>query len=114
LQVELQVPNPNGELYSGSYAQVRFNHTPVHGAMTISDNAIIFQAAGTQVAVVGADNKVTLRDIKVGRDYGDVIEVLSGLNTNDVAINNPPDSIADGMTVEIAKPQDTNSVASHK
>lgn len=114
LQVELQVPNPNGELYSGSYAQVRFNHTPVHGAMTISDNAIIFQAAGTQVAVVDANNKVTLHDIKVGRDYGDVIEVLRGLNTNDVAINNPPDSIADGMTVEIAKPQDTNSVASHK
>jgi membrane fusion protein (multidrug efflux system) len=114
LQVELQVPNPNGELFAGSYSQVRFNHTPSHGAMTISDNAIIFQAAGTQVAVVDNDNKVHLRDIKVGRDFGDTIEVLSGLNTNDQVINNPPDSLADGMTVEVAKPQDTNAVSSAK
>jgi RND family efflux transporter MFP subunit len=114
LQVELQVPNPNGELFSGTYSQVRFNRSPNQGAMTISDNAIIFRAEGTQVAVVDGGNKVKLRDIKVGRDYGDAIEVLGGLNTNDQVINNPPDSIADGMSVEISSPQETNSVASRK
>ena len=114
LQVELQVPNPSGELYAGSYSQVRFNHSPDHGAMTISDNAVIFQAAGTQVALVDGGNKVKLRDIKVGRDFGDTIEVLNGLNTNDLVINNPPDSIADGMSVEISKPQGTNAVSSAK
>jgi membrane fusion protein, multidrug efflux system len=109
LQVELQIPNPRGELFAGSYAQVRFNHSPDRGALTISDNAIIFRAQGTQVALVGDDNKVQLRDIKVGRDFGDDIEVLEGLKANDRVINNPSDSIADGEVVEVAKPQGTNS-----
>ena len=53
LQVELQVPNPRGEIFAGSYAQVRFNEAADPGALTISDNAVIFRAQGTQVAVVG-------------------------------------------------------------
>ena len=107
LQVELLVPNPKGELFAGSYAQVSFNEADAHESLAISDNAVIFRAQGTQVAVVDHDNKVSLRDIKVGRDFGDIIEVRDGLSTNDQVIDNPPDSIADGMTVEIA----TNSPA---
>jgi RND family efflux transporter MFP subunit len=109
LQVELDLPNPRGELFAGSYATVRFNEAAVHNALTISDNAVIFQAEGTQVAVLDSDNKVHLHDIKVGRDFGDVIEVLDGLETNDRVINNPPDSLADGQTVQIAQPEGTNS-----
>jgi RND family efflux transporter MFP subunit len=104
LQVELRVPNPKGDLFAGSYAQVRFNEAAATNGLTIDDNAIIFQAAGTQVAVVGDDNKVKLRDVKVGRDFGDEIEVLGGLTTSDRVINNPPDSIADGMTVDVVQP----------
>lgn len=104
LQVELQVPNPNGELFAGSYAQVRFKESAAPDALTISDNAIIFRAQGTQVAIVTDDNKVKLLDVKLGRDFGSTIEVLSGLKASDRVINNPPDSIADGMSVEVAKP----------
>jgi RND family efflux transporter MFP subunit len=105
LQVELRVPNPKGDIFAGSYAQVRFNESADQAALTISDNAIIFQAEGTQVALVGPDNKVQLRKVKVGRDFGDVIEVLDGLTTNDHVVDNPPDSIADGMGVEVIKPE---------
>jgi RND family efflux transporter MFP subunit len=108
LQVELQVPNPKGELYPGSYAQVRFNESAGRDALTISDNAIIFRAQGTQVAVVDGDNKVQLRDVKVGRDFGDEIEVVDGLTSTDRVINNPPDSIADGTAVDVVHPG-TNS-----
>jgi multidrug efflux pump subunit AcrA (membrane-fusion protein) len=108
LQVELQVPNPKGELFAGSYAQVRLSDSSTPGALTISDNAVIFQAEGTQVALVSPDNKVQLRDVKVGRDFGDEIEVLDGLTATDRVINNPPDSITDGMSVEVAQPG-TNS-----
>jgi RND family efflux transporter MFP subunit len=104
LQVELQMPNPKGELFAGSYAQVRFNESPDAKALTISDNAIIFRAQGTQVALVGPDNKVRLRDVKVGRDFGDTIEVLDGLTAQDRVVDNPPDSIADGMSVEVVHP----------
>src|SRR5215469_5949604 len=109
LQVELDVPNPHGELFSGSYSQVRFKEAPANNVLAISDNAIIFRAEGTQVAVVGPGNKVQLRDIKVGRDFGSIIEVRDGLQASDRVIVNPPDSIADGMTVQIAQPEGTNS-----
>ena len=108
LQVELQVPNPKGELFAGSYAQVCFKEAADPAALTISDNAVIFRAEGTQVALVGPDNKVSLRDVKVGRDFGDEIEILDGLSQTDRVINNPPDSIADGMSVDVVQPGTTN------
>lgn len=108
LQVELQVPNPKNEIFAGSYAQVRFKENAGPDALTISDNAIIFRAQGTQVAVVVDDGKVKLLDVKLGRDFGSTIEVLDGLKTSDRVIDNPPDSIADGMTVEVAKPTGMN------
>lgn len=109
LQVELQVPNPHGDLFAGSYAQVRFDDPAAPGALTIADNAVIFQSQGTQVAVVGRDNKVHLRDVVVGRDFGDSIEILSGLTATDRVVDNPPDSITDGMSVDVVPP-DANSL----
>ncbi|MGD0252563.1 MAG: efflux RND transporter periplasmic adaptor subunit [Verrucomicrobiota bacterium] len=111
LQVELQVPNPRGEILAGSYAQVRFNEAAAANVLTLSGNALIFRSQGMQVALIGADNKVNLRSIKLGRDFGDTVEVLDGLKADDRVIDNPPDSIADGMTVQVAQPTETNSVA---
>lgn len=110
LQVELQVPNPNGEILAGSYAQVRFNESAAPDVLTLSDNTLIFRAQGMQVAVVGADNKVQLHSIQLGRDFGSAVEVLSGLNATDHVILNPPDGIADGMSVRTMPDPSTNSV----
>ena len=111
LQVELQVANPRGEILAGSYAQVRFTEATDTHALTLSDNALIFRAQGMQVAIVGSDHKVQLRSITLGRDFGNTDEVLAGLNAGDRVINNPPDSIADGMVVQIAQAAETNSTA---
>lgn len=108
LQVELQVPNPRGEILAGSYAQVRFTEATDPHVLTLSDNALIFRAQGMQVAIVGSDNKVQMRSIKLGRDFGSTVEVLSGLEASDRAIVNPPDAIADGMTVQISQPAEAN------
>jgi RND family efflux transporter MFP subunit len=110
LQVELQVPNPKGEILSGSYAQVRFNESAAPGVLTLSDNALIFRAQGMQLAVVGDDNKVQLRSVRLGRDFGSTIEVLDGLKETDRVVMNPPDGIAEGMTVHVATPAETNSI----
>jgi RND family efflux transporter MFP subunit len=112
LQVELQVANPHNEIFAGSYAQVRFDEIPsAANVLVLSDNALIFRAQGMQVAVLGSDNKVQLRSVKLGRDFGNTVEVLAGLNADDRVINNPPDSIADGMTVQVEQPTETNSAA---
>jgi RND family efflux transporter MFP subunit len=112
LQVELEADNSHGEILAGSYAQVRFGEMPsTVPVLVLSDNALIFRAQGMQIAVLDSDNKVQLRSIKLGRDFGNTVEVLSGLNADDRVVNNPPDSIADGEQVEVAKPVDTNSPA---
>jgi RND family efflux transporter MFP subunit len=101
LQVELQVTNPRGEILAGSYAQVRFNESATANVLMLTDNALIFRAQGMQVAVVGPDNKVQLRSIKLGRDFGNRVEVISGLNASDQVILNPPDGVAEGMSVKL-------------
>jgi len=104
LEVELQVKNPHGEIFAGSYAQVRFNDTAGPSVLRLSDNTLITRTDGVQVAVVGSDNRVQLRTIQLGRDFGDFIEVLSGVTTADRVIVNPPDAITDGQTVAVAAP----------
>ena len=111
LLVELQLPNPRDEILVGSYAQVRFNEAAVASVLTLSDNALIFRSQGMQVAVVGADNKVSLRSVKLGRDFGSTVEVLDGIQANNRIINNPSDSIEDGLTVQVASAVETNSPA---
>ena len=110
LLVELQVANPSGEILSGSYAQVRFKDTGSASGLSLSDNALIFRAQGMQVAVVDINNTVHLRSLKLGRDFGKTVEVLNGLSAGEQVIVNPPDAIAEGMTVHIA-PANTNSAA---
>jgi RND family efflux transporter MFP subunit len=102
LQVELQVPNPRNEIFSGSYAQVSFNENVAPKVLMLSDKTFIFRAQGMQVAVVGDDGKAHLRSIKLGRDFGNTVEVLAGLNATDRVIVNPPDGIADDMPVHLA------------
>ncbi len=111
LLVELQTPNPHGEILAGSYAQVRFNEAADNHVLTLSDNALIFRSEGMQIAVVDAGNKVHLRSVTLGRDFGNTVEVLSGLQAGDRVVNNPPDSIAEGMTVQTAQPAETNAPA---
>jgi RND family efflux transporter MFP subunit len=109
LQVELQVPNPQGEILAGSYAQVRFNESAAPSVLTLSDNALIFRAQGMQVAVVDENHTVHLRSVKLGRDFGNTVEVLSGLNATDKVILNPPDGITEGMTVQVTPKVETMS-----
>ena len=111
LQVELQLPNPRGEILAGSFAQVRFKEAAAPHGLTLSENALIFRAQGMQVAVVGAQGRVSLHSVKLGRDFGNTVEVLDGLKIGDRVINNPPDSIADGMTVQVGMAAETNSAA---
>jgi RND family efflux transporter MFP subunit len=112
LQVQLEADNAHGEILSGSYAQVRFAEIPsTVPVLVLSDNALIFRAQGMQIAVVDSDNRVKLHSVTLGRDFGNTVEVLSGLNADDRVVNNPPDSIADGEQVQIAQSDDTNSPA---
>jgi hypothetical protein len=66
-------------------------------------NTLIFRSEGVQVAVVQPDQRVALKRIVVGRDFGTEVEVVSGLDKGEAVILNPSDSIAAGTQVRIVK-----------
>ena len=114
LQVEIILDNHDDELLPGSYAEVHFKLPSSTQTLRLPADTVLFRASGLQVATIGRDHKVKLKDIKQGRDFGKTIEVLSGLDPGDEVIVNPPDSIFDGIAVRKAQkpPAPTQSTSS--
>ncbi len=102
LLVELHAENPDGALKPGTYAEVHFDLPPQSNMVRIPASALIFRQHGLQVALVGKDDLVQLRPVKLGRNLGTDVEVLAGLTTQDRLIDSPPDSLADGDHVKVA------------
>jgi len=100
---EVAVDNPTGELLPGAYAQVHLKLRATNMALVIPVNSLIFRADGIQVAVVLPDERVALKKILLGRDFGTEVEVLSGLDQTDVVIFNPSDSLTSGTKVRVVK-----------
>jgi multidrug efflux pump subunit AcrA (membrane-fusion protein) len=71
-------------------------------AMTIPTNALMIRGEGVRVAIVDGQNRIHLRPIKVGRNYGESVEVLDGVSANDRLVLNPSDSLAEGDQVAVA------------
>ena len=107
LLVELEVDNAKGEILAGGYAQVRFTEAKTAPPLTIPANTVLFRAEGAQIGIVQEDGKVELRTVKLGRDFGQTIEVLTGVSLNDRVIINPSESLASGTMVSIAEPTKT-------
>jgi RND family efflux transporter MFP subunit len=104
LQVELQLDNTAGELFPGAYAEVHFELAGNAQSLRLPANTLLFRAAGLQVAVIDAHRHIQLKTIVEGREFGNSIEVLSGLDPGDSVVIDPPDSIVSGATVRIAAP----------
>ena len=93
LLTELEVENPKNEILSGSYAEVGFADLKQDPSLVLPANTLLFRSEGTQVGVVGADNKVELKNITIGRDFGKTVEVVTaGITASDRVIMNPADS----------------------
>ncbi len=102
LLTEVDVPNKDGRLLRGSFGVVHFSPKINADKVTVPVNAMLFRQEGPRLALVGPDNKVQLRPIIIGRDYGATLEVLQGVSLEDRVIINPADSLEDGQTVNVA------------
>jgi RND family efflux transporter MFP subunit len=103
LQVEIRVPNPGGELFSGAYVQVELPIKGDRAATVVPTNVLLFRPDGPRVAVVDQSGRVRLALVKLGTDYGTSVEVLTGLGADDRIIVNPADSLADGDVVTLVR-----------
>ncbi len=101
LLTEIDVPNHDGRLLPGAYAEVHFAVPVQITRMSVPVNALMFRPEGPRVAVVGADRKVHLKAIIIGRDFGTKVEILGGLDPNDQIVLNPADSLQDGQEVNV-------------
>ncbi|MDB5946367.1 MAG: efflux transporter periplasmic adaptor subunit [Ramlibacter sp.] len=101
MQVEIALPNRDGALLPGAFVQVELALAPSQ-AMQVSSNALLFRGDGTRVAVLDAAGAVHLQPVRLGRNYGDSVEVLQGLTGNERLVLNPSDSLAEGDKVRIA------------
>ena len=103
LNTEIDVPNPNGQLLPGSYAQVHLALKEQVQRLTVPSNALLFRAEGPRAAVVEPGNKVQLRPVAIGRDFGNTVEIISGLEPSDAVVVSPSDSLENGQVVRIAQ-----------
>jgi RND family efflux transporter MFP subunit len=111
LLTEVDVPNKNGLLLPGGYAQV---HLQVHvqtERLQVPVNALLFRSEGLRAVVIDSNNRVRLQALEIGRDYGTALEVLTGLNHNDWIVLNPPDSIENGQEVHVQEVKNPLAVA---
>jgi RND family efflux transporter MFP subunit len=100
LLVEVHVPNQEGLLLPGMYAQVELRSVRADPPLMVPSDAMIVRADGVQVAVVRSDHTVHLQKIGVGRDYGDRVEVLKGLNEGETIVSNPGDVVREDLKVD--------------
>ena len=100
MQVEIQLPNRDGLLLPGAYVQAALP-LAASKALVIPANTLMIRSEGTLVAVVGADGRIKLKLIKVGRNYGQTVEVIDGVSATDQLVLNPSDSLGEGDTVTV-------------
>jgi RND family efflux transporter MFP subunit len=105
LMVELIVDNEKGELLPGAYTEVHFDLPASAGgpSFELPANVLLFRGDGLHVATVGADDRVVMKPVSIGRDFGSSIEIIAGLKASDRVILNPPDSLTDGVMVRVVK-----------
>lgn len=101
LNTEVDVPNRDGALLPGGYAQVHLEVKVSGSRLQVPVNALLFRSEGLRAVVVDANHKIHLRQLTVGRDYGTSLEVLQGLDKNDWIVLNPADSLEEGQEVRV-------------
>lgn len=103
LLTEVDVPNHDGRLLPGGYAQVHLEVQVSGTHLQVPVNALLFRAEGLRAVTVDSSHRTHLQPITIGRDYGTSLEVIQGLKSSDWIVLNPPDSLDEGVQVNVRK-----------
>jgi membrane fusion protein (multidrug efflux system) len=111
---ELTVDNSKHALWPGTYVDVVFQVATDPKVLTMPESALIFRADGAQVAIVDAQNHVHLRNVTLGQNLGQTVQVTSGLAPGDKLVNNPPAGLLEGQAVQPVTPAAGYAMAAQK
>ncbi len=100
MRAEVDLDNSNGQLLPGLYgrAKISLEHRP--GALVLPAGAVRFGQGPSHVYVV-TGNSVRHREVSIGLDHGEWVEILSGLSGNEQVVNGMIGRLADGATVSV-------------
>jgi RND family efflux transporter MFP subunit len=101
LLVEIELPNGDGQLLPGMYAQVRFESQQAEQSWVVPVKVLQMRTTGAHVLAVDHDGSVSRRKVRIGRDYGATVEVLVGLNGDERLVVNPTDDLREGEIVQV-------------
>ncbi|HYZ75220.1 MAG TPA: efflux RND transporter periplasmic adaptor subunit [Chthoniobacterales bacterium] len=108
LLTEVDVANDSGQLFPGAYSPVHLE-TEGPASLLVPSSSLLFRSEGASLGVVGPDNRVHLKKIKIGRDLGGKLEIVNGVSPTDRIVVNPGDSLAEGMLVHIQESKEKES-----
>jgi len=101
LLTEVDVPNHDGALLPGGYAQAHLQVKVTGARLVVPVNALLFRSEGLRAVAVDANHRTHLKQLTIGRDYGTTLEVLQGLDASDWIVLNPADSLEEGQEVRV-------------
>jgi RND family efflux transporter MFP subunit len=111
MRVEVDMPNARHTLVPGMYVSVAFR-LPPRGLVEVPAAALLFRAAGTEVARVDAGGKVTFAPVTIARDDGNVVELASGVEPGDKLVLNISSQITAGQQVAMQELKAPDAAAS--
>jgi RND family efflux transporter MFP subunit len=103
LLTEVDIPNPDGALIAGMYAQITFHMTGHEQLLTVPATAVLIDAEGTRAALV-RDGNISWRKVDIEKDLGDKVAISKGLAEGDVLVAAPSDRLTEGMRVRTEDP----------
>jgi len=109
LLVQLNVDNPDDVLLPGGYTEVHIHIPSAQTAVRLPVNTLLFRADGLHVATIDENSKAVLIPVKIARDFGNDVEIATGITPDEPIIVNPPDSLENGQQVRIVTPKDDTS-----
>jgi RND family efflux transporter MFP subunit len=99
--VELLADNPAGKLWPGTYAEVKFDLPPDHGVLRVPSSALIFRSHGAELATLGPHDHIVMKNVSIGRNLGQDIEIIAGISASDLVVDTPLDTLEDGEAVRL-------------
>jgi len=114
LLAEVQLDNTGALLMPGMYAQVSFETARSQPPLLIPTEALVIRADGPKVAHVTSDHTIHFQYVELGRDYGETVEVISGLQPGDEVVINPGDRVQEGAQVKPVYPSSEGRAGAQK
>jgi RND family efflux transporter MFP subunit len=105
IQIVCSFPNPQNLLRPGQFGRLRAAPEVRRGALLVPQKAVSELQGSYQVAVVGADNKVSIRAVKAGDRVGPMWIVEGGVKPGEQVVVEGLQKVQNGGTVKIKQPQ---------